>query len=121
MPFVESYAQTVLTNVIKSTTQIGLLDSNGNELSGNGYQRHAIGNLDTSKPGQIANSEIIFMFESTGAIGTATQFALFNGSTKIFVGDLTTSLSINGEGYVPLVRAHELIIGLDVSSIDSNY
>lgn len=118
MPFVASYATQFLTNTIKASTEIGLLDSSGNELSGGGYARHAIGTIDTSIEAQIANKDIIFMFEATDDVGTATQFALYNGNTMIFKGNLTSSLTIN-DGYVPLIRAHELVIGLDKDYLES--
>ena len=112
MPFTESYANTVLAMAFPATTEIGLLDDNDSEISVTGYKRAAIGKLNSNIAGQVANDETIFMFECTGGSATATQFALYNGGSMVFIGDLVKSLTIS-DGYVPLIRSHQLVIGLD--------
>ncbi len=122
MPFTSNYSQSVLLSVIKSTTEIGLLKgpSASAEITAGectGYTRQEIGTLNTDIYGQIANKDIIFMFECTGGAATATHFGLFSGSTMIFYGALSTQLPIS-DGYVPLIRARNLVIGLDKEQLD---
>lgn len=118
MPFTSDYSQTVLLNVIKSSTEIGLLNGTS-EISGvSGYERKEIGGIDTSIWGQIANKDIIFLFECSGGSATATHFGLFSGNTMMFYGALSPELPIS-EGYVPLIRARNLIIGLDKAALET--
>lgn len=122
MGFLPSYANTFLSNTINANVFIGLLDSSGNELSGGGYKRHKLGEIDKSIEAQIANKEYIFMFEALADIGTARYFALFTGessSTMIFKDELMGGGLAIRSGYVPLIRDHELIIALDKDVIES--
>lgn len=117
MPFTLDYSQQVLLNVIKDDTEIGLLKgtSASDEIKASectGYKRAPIGKINTSIQGQIANDEMIFIFECTGGEATATHFGLFNGNRMIFYGSLDSHLTISNN-YVPLIRPENLIIGLD--------
>lgn len=74
---------------------------------------------------QIANTGLILMFEARSAlVGTTfTHFGLFNsakGGELNFYGELSEPLTISQEGYVPLIRAYELIIGMD-TVINTDY
>lgn len=93
--------------------------------SAGGYKRGVISSWDTSKPRQIANSDLVLMFEARAALGTVrfTHFGLFssaNSTELLFYGELNPALTVS-EGYVPLVRAYDLIIAMDVDAIDTNY
>lgn len=97
-----------------------------------GYQRAEITEWNTNIDRQIANNFVVLMFEARSAlVGTTfTHFGLFDTglagqqySTMYplkFYGELTEPLTIDAEGYVPLIRACELIIGMD-TEIKTNY
>lgn len=139
MGFVTSYASDILQQHIKSTHYVALSTTEPTEAGGNisepgtksttGYERVLIGELDTSKGGQIANSNIIFFNETLASWGTISHFALYkekSGGTPYFWGELTESVDITVSGdntYVPIFRAHALIIGLDKKDgvLDTNY
>ena len=130
MGFTASAATDILSSHISANTYVGLsttvpTDSGGNftePSSSSGYERSKFGEVDTSIPAQIANKKIIFFNESLGlGYGEVSYFGLFNsatGSTPFFVGHLETRLTI-GAGYVPIFRAHQLIIGLDKAELES--
>lgn len=98
--------------------------TNFSELSGGGYSRAPLGTLNTSIKGQIANENIIFMFEATADVGTALGFGVFTSDSKtsapkpFFVGSLANELVITKD-HVPLIRAKKFIVGLDKSSLSS--
>lgn len=100
-------------------------DQDGNNFTepstGNGYQRQNIGLLDTSISGQVANQGILFLFEATGDCGSVTHVGLSTqaarGTDVFLMAELTAPLSI-AAGYVPLIRAHNFIIGLDKDVLD---
>lgn len=90
-----------------------------------GYQRAHVTKWNTNIDRQIANNYVILMFEARSQlVGTTfTHFGLFpsaSGGTLKFYGELTEPLTISAEGYVPLIRACELIIGMD-TTIKTNY
>lgn len=139
MPFNKQIANQVLANNVGN--YIGLFteapDDNGNYEeptvdnsvtgSAGGYKRGVIGSngWDKSKDRQIANGDLILMFEARENLGnpTFTHFGLFDqesGGTLKFYGELANSLPVT-TGYVPLIRAYELIIAMDVTEIDTNY
>ena len=139
MPFNKQIANQVLANNVGN--YIGLFTAKptddgayveptiDNSVTGNkgGYKRGVIGNngWNKSKDRQIANGDLILMFEAREALGTKvfTHFGLFKGAEStelIFYGELANSLTVS-TGYVPLVRAYELIIAMDVDVIDTNY
>lgn len=101
-------------------------DEHGNNFTepstANGYQRHQIGSLDTTISGQVANKEIIFLFEATGDCGSVTHVGLADssawGSKPFLMAELLAPLSIT-TGYVPLIRAHNFIVGLDKETLES--
>ena len=129
--FTYAKAQSILTSNIRESTYVGLSsttpDKNGanfNELSkANGYKRAAFGKLNLSKASQVANDEIIFFFVALGDCGSASHLGLFDSeqaTVPFMVAKLQPTLTI-GENYVPLIREHKLVIGLDVDVLDTNY
>ena len=90
-----------------------------------GYKRGVISGWSDQIERQIANKNLILMFEARSALvgQSFNYFGLFNqasGGTLRFYGELSTSVTISAEGYVPLIRAYELIIGMD-TVINTNY
>lgn len=139
MPFNKKIANRVLAENVgdyiglftaKPTDDGGYVEPTiDNSVTGNqgGYKRGFIGakGWNKSKDRQIANSDLILMFEAREALGTKvfTHFGLFSSASNpelIFYGELANSLTVS-TGYVPLVRAYELIIAMDVDAIDTNY
>lgn len=130
MGFTRTKATNILSGNITGETYIGLSTTEPNANGGNfsqpssttGYERVRFGEVDTSKAAQIANKNIIFFNETlNGGYGTITHFGLFESktaSTPFFVGALNAPLTV-GEGYVPIFRAHQLVIGLDKEVLDS--
>lgn len=129
--FTPTAAQELLLSKINAGTQVGLSSTtptsegkNFTELSkALGYKRASFGTVNKTKPGQVANENIIFFFVALGDMGSATHLGLFAGSAAtepFFVAELDAPLEIM-ENYVPLIREYKLIIGLDVDFIDTNY
>lgn len=142
MGFVSSKATTILTTHIKSTHYIGLFTAEPTEnssgvvtfsevsTSGTGYERVAIGTVDTKIRAQIANGAIIYYPETLNNWGTITHFGLFetkDATQPYFWGELSTPVAIagvdyaNGITYVPIFRAHAMIIGLDKAELVTDY
>ena len=100
-------------------------DQDGNNFTepatSTGYQRQSIGTLDESISGQVANKNIIFLFEAIGDCGSITHVGASNvadrGGDIFLMAQLTSPLSV-GAGYVPLIRAHGFVVGLDKSALD---
>lgn len=121
--FTRSKATEILSETLKdsyvclSTTTP---DEHGNNFTepseSNGYKRHQIGPLDTTISGQVANKDIIFLFEATGDCGSVTHVGVARnslwGAPPFLMAELTAPLSITA-GYVPLIRAHNFVVGLD--------
>ena len=146
MPFNKEIANQVLANNVGSFIALftgapsdsgdatGLEPTIDNTATGvNGGYRRGVVNVsgsgtdgwDTSKDRQIANKHLILMFEAREALGTKvfTHFGLYDkssGGTLKFYGELANPLTVSA-GYVPLVRAFELIIAMDVDEIDTDY
>lgn len=129
--FTYSKAQSILTSHITSGTYVGLSSttptktgSNFTELSTTyGYKRAAFGPVSTQKEAQVANKEIIFFFVALGDCGSATHVGFFStkeAATPFLIAQLESPMTI-GENYVPLIREYKCIIGLDVTSLDTNY
>lgn len=83
-----------------------------------GYKRGKISGWDDQIKRQIANKELVLMFEARSALvgQSFNYFGLFSSdSSEVlrFYGELSETLTISAEGYVPLIRAWELIIGMD--------
>lgn len=101
-------------------------DQDGNNFTepdpDTGYQKQQITHWDTRYSGQVANTMIIFLFEATKDVGTVTHVGLSKNATvgsKVFLmAELTSPLTI-GAGYVPLIREHGFVVGLDKSSLES--
>lgn len=135
MPFTTSVAQAILAEKFSEKNYIGLSTSTPTAAGGNfsepsastGYNRAMIGTLDKSIDRQIANAEYIFIFECLADCGTFTHFGIFtsgtpNTGTPIFYGELDNDGGLPVRtGYVPLIRPHELIVGLDVDFLNTNY
>ena len=117
-------ADHILYSWINSQTYVGLSnttpDEDGNNFSepyaDTGYQRQQFGAVNTRIPGQIANGNIIFMFEAIESMGSFTHVGLFDAEKDwqkpFLVAQLSSPLTVNA-GYVPLIRAEQFIIGLD--------
>lgn len=138
MPFSQSKAQSILSSNVGK--YVGLLYSDPSSgvvdeptiSSVTGYTRGIVQGWDTSKSRQIANNSIIFMFECLQDLctnGGFTHFACFGSATSSspdYYGELVdingnpTEVTVNA-GYVPLIRKHEMIIGLDKTVLDTNY
>ena len=128
--FTRAKASEILMDVITSNCYVALSTTtptatgeNFTEPSAtNGYKRHAFGGVNVSIPGQVANSEIIFLFEATGDCGSVTHVGLSNSSSRgdpvFLIAELSAPLSIYA-GYVPLIRAKSFIIGLDKEVLES--
>lgn len=134
MPFTTSKANDVLQSAIPKTCYIGLHvgvsapSASGSGFSepssSTGYTRVAFGAQNTSKDAQIANDAIIFFNETLAGYGTITHFGLFssmNDLTPFFIGEVIPNVTINDDGYVPIFRRYNLIIGLDKAVLDTNY
>lgn len=129
MAFTRAKASSILQSNINSSVYIGLSTTTPTETGGNfsepssttGYEKAQFGTVDTSISAQVANKAIIFFNETLGSWGTITHFGLFankSDTTPFFVGELTSPLTI-GAGYVPIFRAHQLVIGLDKGALES--
>ena len=130
--FTYTRAKKILTDNIKAVTYVGLSStvptkdgSNFTELNTNyGYRRATFGTVNAEKNGQIANDEIIFFFVALGDCGSATHVGLFDSKTDTEKPFLTAQLEAPmtiGENYVPLIREHKFIIGLDIAALDTVY
>lgn len=127
--FTTDRATTILSQNIKKTTYVGLSTTVPNKSGTNftepasttGYARHLLGDLDTSIAAQVANNDIVFLFEALADCGSFTHIGLFddqNAASKPFlIGQLTNAITVN-TGYVPLIRKHKLVIGLDKEALD---
>ena len=86
-----------------------------------GYCRAKFGTVDASKSAQVANKNIIFIFEATADCGSVTHVGLANteavGTTPFLIGKLVNPITI-GKDYVPLIRAHKFVVGLDKEALE---
>ena len=86
-----------------------------------GYQRQYFGSVDTSIQGQVANNEIIFLFEATSDVGSVTHVGLsdynLRGEPVFLMVKLSSAVPISA-GYVPLIRRHKFVIGLDKDELE---
>ena len=104
------------TYVCLSTTTPDLSGSNFTEPAASaGYVRQKIGDIQSSGQAQISNKNIIFLFEALADCGTITHIGLSDsegrGSGVFLVAELSSPVSVPS-GYVPLIRAGNLKIGL---------
>ena len=128
--FTRAKASAILQSVIKSNSYVALSTTTPTETGSNftepspdtGYKRHAFGEVNTRIEGQVANEEIIFLFEAVGDAGSITHVGLSDSSTRgsevFLTAELASPLSITA-GYVPLIRAKSFIIGLDKEALES--
>ena len=128
--FSRTRASKILTDNIKPTTYVALSTTTPDENCGNfsepaaesGYTRKAFGTVNTTIPAQIANEDIIFIFEALEDCGSATHVGLCDtatrGATPFLVAGLVNPITI-GAGYVPLIRAKKLVIGLDKEALEA--
>lgn len=130
--FTRTRATNILTGNIKSTTCVALStttpDINGGNFNepdpSTGYSRAQFGALNTTIAAQVANNTIIFIYEALEDGGSATHLGLCDsatwGTTPFLTAKLVNPISL-GAGYVPLIRAKKLIIGLDVEELNTAY
>lgn len=125
MAFTLTRAHSILLNEI-SDVYIGLSTTEPDNEGGNvteppessGYERSFfdVADRDSSIKAQVANKKILFFNESLeGGYGTVGWFVLYESKTSqtpFFTGALNTPMTIPA-GYVPIFRAHQLVIGLD--------
>lgn len=128
--FTNTRATSILSSNIKRDTYVALSSTiptkDGENFiepaSSTGYTRRAIGDLDVSIPAQIANRDAIFLFEALADCGSFSHLGLSDskerGSSVFLVAQLTAPVTVPA-GYVPLIRAHKLVIGLDKASLES--
>ena len=126
--FTNSKASEILRSVIDSSTYIALSTTTPEKAgsgsgftepsAATGYARAQMGDLNTSISAQVANKNIIFICECVQDMGTVTHVGLCSAKTgsPFLFAELVPSLEISA-GYVPLIRANKLIIGLDVDAI----
>ena len=125
--FTEAKATSILSGAIKSTTYVALSTTEPTKTGGNftepsantGYMRQTFGTVNTSIGGQIANKEIIFLFECVADIGSITHVGLSDSVTGVIflMAELVSPLSVIA-GYVPLIRANNFIVGLDKDELE---
>ena len=127
--FTTSKATEILTSNITTKTYICLSSTTPTKTGSNfsepaekaGYVRKPIGPLNTSIEAQIANDEIVFIFEALEDCGSITHLGLSDsnviGSRVFLVARLTNPLTV-GAGYVPLIRKNKLVIGLDKEALE---
>ena len=128
--FTTSRATKILTSNITPNTYICLSSTTPTKTGSNfsepdekaGYIRKPIGPLNTSIAAQIANDEIVFIFEALEDCGSITHLGLADsnviGSEVFLVAKLTSPLTV-GAGYVPLIRKNKLVIGLDKEKLEA--
>ena len=126
--FTREAATQILHTWINSNTYVCLStttpDENGDNFTEpsvvNGYVRQQFGPTLLDIPGQVANSQIIFLFEATGDCGSVTHVGL--AKTKedkpFLVAQLSAPLTV-AKGYVPLIRAKQFIVGLDKDTLEA--
>ena len=126
--FTHNAAMGILTSKITNTTYVGLSTTTPNKEGGNftepsysaGYTRAKFGEVNKSIVAQVANKEIIFIFEALADCGSVTHVGLFESATSnlpFLIAKLTNALTV-GAGYVPLIRANKLVIGLDKEALE---
>lgn len=127
--FTTSKATEILTSNITTRTYICLSSTTPTKTGSNfsepaeksGYTRKPIGRLNTSIAAQIANDEVIFIFEALEDCGSITHIGLADsnviGSKVFLVAKLTNPLTVSA-GYVPLIRKNKLVIGLDKEALE---
>ena len=128
--FTREKATSILNSAISSSTCVALSTTEPTESGGNfteppastGYKRQRFGTVNTSIPGQVANRDIIFLFEAVEDCGSITHVGLSDSEArggKVFLmAELLTPLSV-AAGYVPLIRANQFIIGLDKDELEA--
>ena len=128
--FTRNKATSILQTAIKSSTYVALSTTTPTETGANfteppastGYVRQAFGEVNTTISGQVANKNIIFLFEALADCGSITHVGLSDtntrGSTVFLMAELLAPLSV-AAGYVPLIRANQFIIGLDKEELEA--
>lgn len=128
--FTRKKATSILQSVIRSSTYVALSTTTPTETGSNftepspdiGYKRHLFGEVNTTIEGQVANEDIIFLFEAVGDGGSVTHVGLSDMSNRggevFLVAQLASPLNITA-GLVPLIRAKSFIIGLDKEELES--
>lgn len=89
------YAQPGNLSVALSTTTPAADGTNVTEPSGNGYARVATTSADWGRVGNdVTNGNRLDFPEATGTWGTVTYFVLYDGTTVIAFGALTSSQNV---------------------------
>lgn len=128
--FTRKRASKILGDNIKSTVYVCMSTTTPNEDGGNfsepaystGYNRRAVGALTDAISGQIANDDIIFLFEALENCGSFTHLGLSDGGMRgdevFLMAKLAEPVTV-GAGYVPLIRRHKLVVGLDKEALEA--
>lgn len=126
--FTREAATKILSSWINSDTYVCLStttpDENGDNFTEpsavNGYIRKQFGATRLDIPGQVTNSQIIFLFEATGDCGSITHVGLSKtqDGKPFLVAQLAAPLTV-AKGYVPLIRAKQFIVGLDKDTLEA--
>lgn len=128
--FTREEASAILRERITEDTYVCLSTTTPDESGGNfsepasskGYRRAKVGTVDISIPAQIANDDIIFIFESLEDCGSFTHLGLSRQKTigaAVFLTAKLTETTTVAAGYVPLIRAHKLVVGLDKEALEA--
>lgn len=86
-----------------------------------GYTRRTFGEVATGIPAQVANMDIIFLFEALENLGSFTHLGLSKSKQiggKVFLTAKLVSPVTVDAGYVPLIRAYSLVVGLDKEALE---
>ena len=129
--FTYTEASEILAQRITKETYVGLSSTVPNKYGANftepskdkGYRRAAVGSVNTSISAQVANNDIIFIFEALEDCGSLTHVGLFKSAAltntnPFLIAELTAPLTVP-PGYVPLIRAKRLVIGLDKEALEA--
>lgn len=128
--FTRKRADKILADNINEDVYVCMSTTTPNEDGGNftepaystGYRRRKAGPITDVISGQVANADIIFIFEALENCGSFTHLGLSDGimnSDEVFLmAKLAEPVTVNA-GYVPLIRRNKLIIGLDKETLES--
>lgn len=86
----------MLTSLVDGTS-LALMASENTEVSADGYARKNLtSSLFNVSGGVLTNNDKFYFVEceNPNGWGTVTHVAIFNGTTKLYVGQLTSSVTI---------------------------
>lgn len=128
--FTRKRADKILADNIKSDVYVCMSTSTPDEDGGNfsepeystGYARRAVGPMTDIISGQVANEDIVFLFEALEDCGSFTYLGLsdygMRGDDVFLTAKLTEAVTVDA-GYVPLIRRHKLVVGLDKEALEA--